>query len=241
MQPREMYQQISPVRRIVDAYAAVVPWGDLRWRCPGQEPIPIAVDDISAVVRALILNGRANAQVTIGNQSLDVAFEHRELGGLFSGESLLAPLAGNADSYVKLSAAVGRVQGLAQYLALLIQTFEMQLSLPGWVLDQRVVAGADVVALKWVLLRFRFACDRYRTDIAMGIRDAFGRDCDVEWQELQDGNGLTEYAPLYRAFLHGVGVDLVPLKAEAVGAMEMLANAGILGQSDVAAVAAKFA
>ncbi len=239
MKPEQMYREIESVRQIVDTYSAVVPWGGLERQCPDRAPVEVTVDDLGSVVRALILDGRATARVVIGDRVAEVNFEHRFLGDIPVG-SPLAPLAGNADSYVELSRSGASVPGLAAYLELLIESFGLQLSLMPWVLNARVVASAHAVALKTALLHFRFGCEEYRRDITAGIDAAFGKECRAVWRgELQDGNGLTEYAPLYQAF-KAAGHDLAPLRTEALEIAKKLVDAGLLSQATRQSFEAKF-
>jgi hypothetical protein len=239
VKPEQMYEQIGPVRQIVDTYAAIVPWGGLEWRCRDAEPTAITVDDGGLVTRALILSGRAIADVTIGAETREVTFEHRHFGDIFVG-SPLAPLSGNAESYAQFARAGGHVAGIAQYLEMLIQSFELQLSLPLWMLNPTKLASANMVALKTAVMHFRMGCEEYRRDITNGIRDAFGRHCAAEWRrDLQDGNGMTEYAPMYRAF-RSAGHTIAPLRTEALENVQMLVNAGVLPSATLNEVAAKF-
>jgi hypothetical protein len=238
MTPQEMYRQLDFVRRIVDAYAAVVPLGGLVLEC-GERTNPVEVDDVAGLVRQLVLNGRGRARVRVIGDERDIAFEHSDLVEREpspGGRSQLEVMGGNADAYANLFPRVSDPL-VARYLAMLRETFEIALGLSLWALDP----GTDIRPMKTALDRFRLHCDRYRRDIQVAVTTAFQNGgCRARWSGELEGKGLAQFAPIYRGLKEGLGIDLAPLRDEAVRLTEQAVGMLLLSRQDLQQVRSEY-
>src|ERR1700694_1280257 len=234
MTPDEMYQRLDVVRRITEAYAAVVPWGGLVLDCPDGTR-PVEMDDMGGLVRQLVLNGRGRAHVRLAGTDHDIYVVHGDQ--LEGGRSQLEAMGGNADAYAELLPGAGDPD-VSAFLVGLAGFFEMALRLPLSALDP----NTDLQSVKWGLDRFRPQCERYRRDIEVAIRRALrASPCRPKWsQGLKGANGLSEFGPFYRSLPETLGVDHAPLAREAVGIAQRFADIHVISRQEVQDIRREF-
>jgi hypothetical protein len=112
----------------------------------------------------------------------------------------------------------------ADYFKLLVTEIEGALGLPYWLLNQSQVAKAEVMAVKWALVSVLGVCERYRHPIRYYVQQAFGGRADwrdeLRWDDTRPR--VLEYSNLYRAFCEALGVELTPLRTEALAYIEAM-------------------
>jgi hypothetical protein len=238
MNPREAYDYVNPVKRIVDAYSAVSAWGGAMHQDGAHAPGTPVVFDAAAVVRDLLIDGNATARVEIRGTSKTVSFEYHE-AFVHGPMSKVAVVTSVAQSYAEF-AGKASLPSVGQYLKMLLDYISMGLALPLWVLSQNEVRGANVVSLKWALMSFVFGCERYQGAMQRAIQDEFGGA--VTWsRELRGKSGLMEYVNTYRAFCDQLGLELTPLRVEATSAAQMLREIpGVISDEEVKRITQSF-
>jgi hypothetical protein len=234
----QMYERLDVVRRITDAYAAVVPWGGLVLDCPDGAK-PVEIDDMAGLVRQLVLHGRGRAHARLAGIDYDLEVPGSDLldWGNGRGRSQLDAMAGNADAYADFLPRASDPDVRA-FLVGLAGFFEMALRLPLSALDPHT----DLQSVKWGLDRFRRQCERYRRDIEVAItRTLRNSPCRPSWrQSLKGTNRISEFGPIYRSIRETLGIDHAPLAREAVDIAQKFVDIHVFSRQEVQDVRHEF-